>query len=72
MRRSYAERIAKGETTILFVRKEAEPVTPYFTMEVRDGKVIQLRGKCNCPPKKDVIAFEKAFCEAYHLRPHVA
>ena len=70
--RSYAERIAKGETTILFVRKEAEPGTPYFTMEVRDGKVIQLRGKCNCSPKKDVAAFEKAFCEAYHLRPHVA
>lgn len=58
---NYAERVAKGETMILFVRKETAPDTPYFTLEYRDGKVIQCRGKHNCNMTKDVKAFVKAF-----------
>lgn len=56
---TYVERVAKGETMILFVRKEAEPSVPYFTLEYRDGKVIQCRGKNNCSMTKDVQAFER-------------
>lgn len=58
---TYVERVAKGETMILFVRKESEPSVPYFTLEYRDGKVIQCRGKNNCSMTKDVQAFVKAF-----------
>lgn len=58
---TYVERVAKGETMILFVRKETEPEVPYFTLEYRDGKVIQCRGKNNCTMTKDVQAFVKAF-----------
>ncbi len=58
---TYVERVAKGETMILFVRKESEPSVPYFTLEYRDGKVIQCRGKNNCSMTKDVKAFVKAF-----------
>ena len=58
---TYVERVAKGETMILFVRKESEPSSPYFTLEYRDGKVIQCRGKNNCPMTGDVKAFVKAF-----------
>lgn len=58
---TYVERVAKGETMILFVRKESEPDVPYFTMEYRDGKVIQCRGKNNCAMTKEVQAFVKAF-----------
>ena len=70
--RSYAERVAKGETVILFVRKAEEPEKPYYTMEVSGGRVIQLRGKNNCAPKDDVRKFEKAFCEHCHLLPRGA
>lgn len=70
--RSYAERVARGETVILFVRKVEEPEKPYFTMEVKDGKIIQLRGKNNCAPKEDVRKFEKAFIQQYHLLPRSA
>ncbi len=58
---SYVERVAKGKTMILFVRKESEPNVPYFTLEYRDGKVIQCRGKNNCSMTTDVKAFVKAF-----------
>lgn len=58
---TYVERVAKGETIILFVRKESEPNVPYFTLEYRDGKVIQCRGKHNCSMTKDVEIFVKAF-----------
>lgn len=58
---TYVERVAKGETMILFVRKESEPNVPYFTLEYRDGKVVQCRGRNNCDMTKEVKAFVKAF-----------
>lgn len=58
---NYVGRVAKGETMILFVRKETEPNVPYFTLEYRDRKVVQCRGKNNCSMTKNVQAFVKAF-----------
>lgn len=58
---TYVERVAKGETMILFIRQEEKPEEPYFTLEYRDGKVIQCRGKNNCAMNKNVNAFVKAF-----------
>lgn len=58
---TYVERVARGETLILFVRKETEPDVPYFTLEYREGKVIQCRGRNNCGMPQDVKAFVKAF-----------
>lgn len=58
---TYVERVAKGETLILFVRKKAEPDTPYFTLEYRDGRVIQCRGRNNCGMPQDVKTFVQAF-----------
>lgn len=70
--RTYAERAAFGETTILFVRNEQAPGTPFYTMEVRDNRVIQLRGKNNCAPTDEVLKFEDAFCKQYGLQKHIA
>lgn len=58
---TYVERVARGETLILFVRKEAEPDVPYFTLEYREGKVIQCRGRNNCGMPQNVKTFVKAF-----------
>lgn len=58
---TYVERVARGETLILFVRKEEEPDVPYFTLEYREGKVIQCRGRNNCGMPQDVKTFVKAF-----------
>lgn len=57
----YVERVAKGETMILFVRRTAFPEIPYFTMEWKDGEVKQCRGSRNCDMPADVKAFVKAF-----------
>ena len=70
--RTYAERMAKGETTIVFVRKAEDPGTPFYTMEIKDGQVVQLRGKHNCAPTPDVMKFEKEFCAACHIAPRAA
>lgn len=39
----YAERMAKGETEIFLIRRKANPKTPYFTLEYRNGHVVQCR-----------------------------
>lgn len=58
---TYVERVAKKETLILFIRRQDNPDNPYFTLEWRDCKVIQCRGKNNCSMTKDVKAFVSAF-----------
>lgn len=57
----YVERVAKGETNIFFVRKADHPEQSYFTMEWKNNKVIQCRGKSNCGMPPDVKAFVQAF-----------
>ena len=59
----YAKDHAAGKTSILFIRKIAEPEIPFFTLEYKDGKVNQNRGYKNCDRTKEVIAFEKDWLE---------
>lgn len=57
----YVERVAKGETNIFFVRKADHPEQSYFTMEWKNNKVVQCRGKRNCGMPPDVKAFVQVF-----------
>ncbi len=57
----YVERVAKGETSIFFVRKTEAPEKPYFTMEYRENRVTQCRGYKNCGMPPEVEAFVKVF-----------
>ncbi|MGG5373390.1 hypothetical protein IGI67_005063 [Enterococcus sp. AZ196] len=43
----YLERHKKGETTIVFMRKTTNIDTPLYTIEYRNGKIIQIQGKRN-------------------------
>lgn len=45
---TYIERIAKGQTLVLFVRERSQPDMPYYTLEYVNGRVVQCRGKDNC------------------------
>ena len=54
---SYTDRVAKKECIIVFVRRADEPQKPYFTAEIRDGRIVQLRGLKNCEPTPEVRAF---------------
>lgn len=66
---SYAARHLRGETTILFLRRPEEPDKPWFTLEVRDGKLLQCHGFKNerlpggvrVEKPGIILAFERAF-----------
>ena len=45
---SYAERHAKGSTTIVFIREKQKPDTPCYTAEIsKDGHILQMYGYKN-------------------------
>lgn len=58
---TYIDRMVAGETCILFIRKKEEPDKSYYTVEVKDDEVIQVRGKYNVAPSEDVEEFMKIF-----------
>ncbi len=58
---TYIDRVARGETMILFVRKNKEPDEPFYTLEYKNGKVAQCRGKRNANMTHQVEVFVKAF-----------
>ena len=54
---SYANRVAKRECVILFLRLTEALEKPFYTVEVRNRQVIQVRGWDNCAPTPEVKAF---------------
>ncbi|MDO3680409.1 PcfJ domain-containing protein [Paenibacillus ehimensis] len=57
----YADRYAKGETDLFVIRRVEQPDQPFYTMEVRNGNVVQCRGQKNCVPTPEVKAFVEMF-----------
>lgn len=66
--RTYAERVANGETEILFIRKNKRLNTPFYTLELQKKKVVQVRGKNNKAPDDDVRMFIADWSKKYKLR----
>lgn len=58
---NYAKRYSEGETNILFIRKHSNPNKPYYTVELRGGVVVQVRGVKNCNPNKKITEFVEVF-----------
>jgi hypothetical protein len=58
---TYVDRVVKGETTILFVREKDYIDQPFYTMEVKNGAIVQVRGKNN----KDMTPQVKQFIESF-------
>lgn len=59
---TYRDRVAEGKTMIFFIRKEADPDKPFYTLEWK-GKVVQCRGFKNCDMTPEVRAFVDIFQE---------
>jgi DNA-directed RNA polymerase subunit RPC12/RpoP len=57
----YTEPYAKGETNIFFIRKAAELDKPYYTIEIKKDRIVQVHGKNNRSPSDDVKEFIKVF-----------
>lgn len=58
---TYAERYANGRTVLLLLRKKSAPDKPFFTMEIYENSIMQVRGKDNCAPNARVQKFVEAF-----------
>ena len=65
---TYIDRMVSGETCILFIRKKEEPEESYYTVEVREREVIQVRGKYNKDPGEDVKKFMNTFKKRIQMR----
>lgn len=59
---TYRDKVARGDTMIFFIRREAEPDRPFYTLEWK-GRVIQCRGFRNCDMTPEVKAFVNIFQE---------
>lgn len=57
----YAKDIANEKTNIFLIRSIEDPGVPYFTLEYRNGKIIQDRGYRNCDKTPCIIEFENAW-----------
>ena len=59
----YAERHMKGFTTILFVRRNDEPGTPFCTVEFRKGEIVQAYCFKNTEPPQEIKEFLAAWLD---------
>lgn len=59
----YAKKVSEHKTSILFIRRIEEPDIPFYTLEYKEGLVIQNRGHQNCNRTEDVEIFEKKWLD---------
>lgn len=55
--KTYADKYAKGMTNIFLVRKRENVNEPFYTLELIDSDIKQLRGNHNCKPTDEVVKF---------------
>ena len=60
---SYADRAAHGKTSIFVIRKCEAPDKSFVTLELRDGKIVQCRGRGNRDAGNEVNAFAERWLE---------
>lgn len=69
----YCERVAKGESVILFVRRTENPEEPYFTLEIKKDMqvcdIVQCRGKSNSEQTPEIEKFLKQYKRWFNRRP---
>lgn len=60
----YIDRVVNRETNLLFLRKVSELDKPYYTIEIADEEVVQVRGSCNDDPTAEIEIFIEKFKKA--------
>ena len=71
---SYTNAFMENRSAILFIRRNDAPDEPYYTMEVcpKTNHIVQVRGKHNAPPTKEIDAFVKKIKEYYQTNNMLA
>lgn len=67
--KTYIDRVSDGKSQILFLRKNEEKETPFYTFEVspQARRVVQVRGFGNCAPTKEVLEFLQEWGKENHI-----
>ena len=66
--RSYVERVKRGDTVVVFIRKKDDPEATYVTAEVYGGILTQLKGYCNSNPRhKELVEFVTHWAKARNI-----
>ena len=66
--RGYAERMAKKETSIFFIRENERISVPLCTLELKGKKVMQCRAISNKKPEEEVIEFVNTWCNKNNFK----
>jgi len=64
---SYVNKVRKGLSSILLLRERDDVEQPLVTIEVRDNKITQAKGKMNNPPSREQKEIIKQFAKKYEL-----
>ncbi|MEX3625129.1 PcfJ domain-containing protein [Viridibacillus arvi] len=64
---SYVNKVRKGISTILFLREKTDVDCPLVTIEVRDNRIVQARGKMNYPPTSNQKLAVDKFAKKFRL-----
>ena len=64
----YIEMMANGKTWLVFIRKKKNPQKSYVTIEIKNNRIIQAKGKTNSAPNKAIWKFLKDFCMTYGIK----
>jgi len=57
----YVEKHASGETTIVFIREKSRPSHSFVTMEIKGNRIMQIYGKHNRLPPRDIYEFVEKY-----------
>lgn len=68
--KSYITPMAEGHTCVVFIRKKEDPEKSFYTMEICNEAIKQVRGYCNEGANDNVKVFVEKFAKAKHLHVH--
>lgn len=66
---NYIDRHSKAACTLLFVRKANKPDMPFYTVELKDNRIVQVRGHDNKPATEKVQKFMDQYKTAILEKP---
>lgn len=69
--RTYDKRYASGETSIFLIRKRDDVNSPFYTLELSDKTIKQLRGKNNCTAVNEVLDFVEGWRRKFNFKSSI-
>lgn len=64
----YVDKIRDGQTNVVFIRQQLAPDVSCLTVEIRDNRIIQIKGLCNRAPNEEEMKFVKKWCKSTKLQ----